>query len=137
MPTTLLLFFPLKQNMLLNESQSSSSPSRNSSPNIVVLALANLDTGCPGDGSHPLTPPGVPLLLPTIITIHDTNSDQSDEPLERERAGTSAGKQPQGQNPRDTLWDEGANDQNISDPITTTTPVPSNDGTTTMARSIA
>ena len=123
--------------MLLNESQSLSSPSRNSSLDVIVLALTNPDTGHPGDGSHTLTPPRVPLLLPTVITTHNTDSDESDEPLERERARTSTGKQPQGQNPGDTLQDESTNDRDISDPITPTTQVPSNDGTTVAAGNVA
>ena len=124
--------------MLLNESQSSSSLSRNSSPNVIVLALANPDTGRPGNGSHPSSPPGVPLLLPTIITIHNSNSDQSNEPLEGEGARTTtAREQLQGWNPGDTLRDEGANDRNISDLITVAARVPSNDGMTTMTRDTA
>ena len=96
--------------MLLNESQSSSSLSRNSSPDILVLALANPDTGRPGEGSHPLPSSGVPILLPTVITIHNSSSDSSDEPLERKGAGevTTAIEQLQGRNPRNTHRDEGA-----------------------------
>ena len=122
--------------MLLNESQSLFSPSRNSSPDVIVLALTNPDTGHPGDKSHPPTPPGVSLLLLAIITVHNTNPDKSDEPLERERARTSTGKQPQGWNPGDTLRNEGTNDKNISDPITIATRVPSNNGTTTIAEDV-
>ena len=123
--------------MLLNESQSSSSPSRNSSPDVTVLALANPDTGQPGNGSHPSSLPGVPLLLPAIITIHNSDSDQSNGPSEREGARTTAIEQQlQGWNPRDTLRDEGTNDQNISDLITPAARVPLNDGMTTAAGSV-
>ena len=115
--------------MLLNESQSSTSPSRNSSPDVVVLALANPDTGRPGNRSHPLPPSGVPLLLTTIITIHSSDSSQGNEPLERERAGTTAIEQ-QGWNPGNTLRDEGTNGGNISDPIMVAARVPPNNGTT-------
>ena len=136
MPITLLFSLQM-QNMLLNKSQSSSSPSRNSSPNVVVLALTNPDTRCPGDGSNPLSSSGVPLLLPTVITIHSSDSDPSNESLEREGARTTATEQQlQGQDPRDTLRDEGANDQNISDLITPAARVPLNDGMTTAAGSV-
>ena len=120
--------------MLLNESQSSTSPSRNSSPDVVVLALANPDTGRPGDRSHPPSPPGVPLLLPAVVTVHGSDSDPSDEPLEREGARTTTAEQ-QGQNPGNTLRDEGTNDRNISNPIAIAARVPSNDGATATAGS--
>ena len=124
--------------MLLNESQSSSSPSRNSFPDVSVLALANPNTGRPSNKSYPLPPQGVPLLLSTVITVHGSNSDPSNEPLEREGARTAAtNQQLQGQNPRNTLWDEGTNDGNISDPITVAARVPPNNGTTTTTRSPA
>ena len=120
--------------MLLNKSQSLSSLSRNSSPNVIVLALANPDTGQPGNRSHLPTPSGVPLLLPTVITVHGSNSDQSDEPLERERARmTTAEEQLQRQNPGDTLRDEGTNNGNISDFIVPTTRVLPNNGAATVA----
>lgn len=106
--------------MLLNDSQTSTSPSRNSSPDVIVLALANPDTGRLVSGSHPSSPLGVPLLLPTIITTHGSNSDPSNEPLEREGARTTSAEQ-SGQNPRDTFQDGGTNDGNISDLITPTT----------------
>ena len=106
--------------MLLNDSQTSTSLSRNSSPDVVVLALANPDTGRPGGRSHPSSPLGVPLLLPTVITVHGSNSNSSNESLEGEEAGTTTAKQPR-RNPGDTLWNEGANDRNISDPITIAT----------------
>ena len=118
--------------MLLNESQPSSLPSRNSSPDVVVLALTNPDTRRPGDGSHSSSPPGVPLLLPAVITVHNSDSDQSNESLEREGAGTTTIEpQLQGWNPRNTLWDEDTNDRNISDLIMVTARIPSNDGMTT------
>ena len=120
--------------MLLNDSQTSTSPSRNSSPDVVVLALANPDTGRPGNRSHPSSPSGVPLLLPTVVTVHGSNSDSSNESLEGEGAGTTTAKQSR-QNPRDTLWDEGANDRNISDPITLAARVPPNNGMTTTTGS--
>ena len=103
--------------MLLDESQSSTSPSRNSSPNVVVLALANPDTGRPGSGSHPSSPSGVPLLLPAVITVRGSDSNLSDKPQEGEGARTTTAEQ-QRRNLGDTLQDEGANDRNISDPIT-------------------
>ena len=125
--------------MLLNKSQSSSSPSRNSSPDIPVLALANPDTGCSGDTSHPSPSPGVPLLLSAIITVHSSNSNSSNEPLEGEGAGeiTTAKEQLQGRNPGNTCRDEGTNDRNISDLITPAARIPSNIGTTTGAGSAA
>ena len=120
--------------MLLNESQPSSLPSRNSSPDVVVLALTNPDTRQPGDGSHPSSPPGVPLLLPAVVTVHGSDSDPSDEPLEREGARTTTAEQ-QGQNPGNTLQDKGTNDRNISNPIAIAARVPSNDGATATAGS--
>ena len=44
---------------------------------------------------------------------------------------TATEQQLQGQNPGDTLRDEGTNDGNISDPIAVVAQVPPNDGTTT------
>ena len=118
--------------MLLNDSQTSTSPSRNSSLDVIVLALANPDTGQPGSRSHPSSPPGIPLLLPAIITVHGSNS--SNKTLEEEGAGTTTAKQSR-RNPGDTLRDEGANDGNISDPITLAAQVPPNNGMTTTTGS--
>ena len=132
MPNT--LFFLSNIDMLLNDSQTSTSLSRNSSPDVVVLAVANPDTGRPGNGSHPSSPPRVPLLLPAIITVHGSDSDPNNEPLEGEGTRTNTTEQ-QGWNPGSTLWDEGTNDRNISDLVTTAAQILSNNEMTSTAGS--
>ncbi|ETW82065.1 hypothetical protein HETIRDRAFT_427239 [Heterobasidion irregulare TC 32-1] len=117
--------------MLLHNDNTASSPSRNSSPNIILM-VANLDIKHVNRGTSP-TPPESNTTI-TILTQSLNNfsdNDAKDYAKFKEREWTHTNKQPSRRSSQDAPWDEGTYDKNNGGPSGPTTEVPPSIGVTT------
>ena len=107
--------------MLLYDDTTLLSPSRNSSPDI-ILTVANLDIRQSDDGGDPMQPKAITIA--TILTSPTNNFLDDDTRNVEEGKRTTTGEQSHRQDSRSPLRDEVTNDGNSNNPSGSSIQVP-------------